>query len=226
MARTAEQWESFRQLEWALYFAHTDVKRVDKDQLKRLAYELDMFLRKAKGVAYTGPTLDQLEKRLLPLRDGLYEHFAKIAVAEPIRVVDDKGLHDSTMSTTLVPAGDSVELIALHGMPYRQIVKSRHVDEQVYGALASHVIASGVVGGQLRKCPQCGRLFLLKIKPQPNREFHCSTTCTNRATFRRHTERQKLKEIKLITQVLREKGAGLEKQIVKELATRRKQRKE
>src|SRR5262249_18718324 len=110
---------------------------------------------------------------------------------DPVRVADRDGIKDSHFSSTLLQADGSIQLAAIEGDAYRQMVQSRKVEILVYSALASHIIASGIVGGQIRSCPECGRLFLLKLNPQANREFHCSTPCTNRATFRRFIEKQR-----------------------------------
>jgi hypothetical protein len=124
------------------------------------------------------------------LQTGLKERLADLAKMHPVRVGDRNVIRDSRLSLTVVPADGSIQLAAFEGGAYRQMVKSPKIELQVYVALASHIVASGIVGGQIRTCPECGRLFLLKLKPQPNREFHCSTPCTNRATFRRFTEKR------------------------------------
>jgi predicted RNA-binding Zn ribbon-like protein len=191
MARTQTQWESFRELEWALSFAGLDLKKANSDELRRFAYEMDMFVRKAAGLAVSRTKLQRFERRLPSIQRGLAERLNELVAMQSIQLADREGIKDSHMSVTLIPADGSVQLIAFEGTPYRQLVKPRNIEAQVYAALASHVVVSGIVGGQLRKCPECGRLFLLKLKPQPNREFHCSTPCTNRATFRRHLERQR-----------------------------------
>ena len=197
MARTEIQWESLRQLEWALSFAQTDFDSLDQDEVKRLAYELATFVRKAigigygVGVGYSEPSMGKAEKRLRLLQAGLKERLGDLAKMHPVRVADRDGIKDSHFSSTLLQADGSIQLAAIEGDAYRQMVQSRKVEILVYSALASHIIASGIVGGQIRSCPECGRLFLLKLKPQPNREFHCSTPCTNRATFRRFIKKQR-----------------------------------
>src|SRR5215813_7283260 len=191
MARTEIQWESFRQLEWALSFAQTDLDRLDQDEVKRLAYELATFVRKAAGVGYTDRSREKMEKRLPMLQAGLKGRLGDLAKMDPVRVADRDGIKDSHFSSTLLQADGSIQLAANEGDAYRQMVQSRKVEILVYSALASHIVASGIVGGQIRICPECSRLFLLKLKPQPNREFHCSTPCTNRATFRRFIKKQR-----------------------------------
>jgi hypothetical protein len=190
MARTEMQWESFRQLEWLLSFAQADLDRLDQDEVKRLGYELETFVRKAAGVGYTARSMRNTAKRLPLLQTGLKQRLSDLAKMRPVRVVDRDGIKDSHFSSTFVPADGLIQLAAIEGDPYRQMVQSRKVEVLVYAAFASHIVASGIVGGQIRTCPECGRLFLLKLKPQPNREFHCSTPCTNRATFRRFNEKR------------------------------------
>jgi hypothetical protein len=191
MARTELQWESFRQLEWALSFAQADLDSVGKDELKRLDYELGMFVRKAAGM-YRGAGTDKTKQQLSIFQTGLKAHFRELAEMQPVGLHTRDSITGSLLSSTILPTGDSIKLLAIEGHPYRQIVQSRNMETQVYAALVSHIVASGIVCGQIRICPECGRLFLLKLKPQPNREFHCSTPCTNRATFRRFSEKARL----------------------------------
>jgi hypothetical protein len=190
MARTEMQWESFRQLEWVLSFAQADLDSLDQDEVKRLGYELETFVRKAAGIGYTARSMRNTAKRLPLLQAGLRERLSDLAKMRPVRVVDRDGIKDSHWSSTFLPADGSIQLAAIEGDAYRQMVRSRKVEVLIYAAFASHIVASGIVGGQIRTCPECDRLFLLKLKPQPNREFHCSTPCTNRATFRRFNEKR------------------------------------
>jgi hypothetical protein len=197
MARTEMQWESFRQLEWVLSFAQADLDGLDRDELKRLAYELGTFVRTAAGVRYVDSNIEKSEKRLPMLQAGLKERLGDLAKMHPVRLGDRSGIRDSRFSSTFLPADGSIQLAAIEGDVYRQMVQSREVEILVYAALGSHIVASGIVGGQIRTCPECGRLFLLKLKPQPNREFHCSTPCTNQATFRRFTEKRLAESLRI-----------------------------
>jgi hypothetical protein len=194
----------------ALFFSgdiwrtQTDLTRLVKDELKRLAYELGTFVKKAAGVGYTEAGMGKAERRLRSLQLGLRARLSDLAEMKPVRFVDRDGIKDSRYSSTFVPSEGSTELAAIEGDPYRQFVQSHKVEAQVYAALASHIVASGIVGGQIRTCPECERLFMLKIKPQPNRDFHCSTPCTNRATFRRFSQKKRSEQRLAIARQLAE----------------------
>src|SRR5436190_15554732 len=81
-------------------------------------------------------------------------------------------------SRTMFVVDGTISVHSLEDAPYRQMIH----ESQVYIALASYILTSGIVAGQIRSCSECGRLFLLKLKSAHNREVHCSTKCYNRAT--------------------------------------------
>src|SRR5262249_26952826 len=193
MARTEMQRESFRQLEWALSFSQLDLAGWSKDQMQRLDYELVTFIQKAHGVVsdfvpsflpskgYKGSFPD--------LQKGIERRFTNLAEMASVRVVGDKGIENARISSASFPVDGAIDILAIDGEPYRQMIKARGPATKVFAALASHLLVSGIVAGQIRRCPECGKIFLLKVKPQPDRDFHCSTKCTNRATFRRYKDK-------------------------------------
>jgi hypothetical protein len=187
MARTEMQRESFRQLEWALSFSRLNLAGLSKDQLQRLDYELVTFIQKGGG---------DFVPSFLPkgffarFQTGIENRFKDLAKLARVRVVGDTGIERPRVSSASFPVTGAFDIVAIEGEPYRQKIKARGHETKVYAALASHLLASGIVAGQIRGCPECGRVFLLKLKPQPGREFHCSTKCTNRATFRRYKDKR------------------------------------
>ena len=58
--------------------------------------------------------------------------------------------------------------------PFSMIV---HVEDRGLAAQVAvglHLVGSGIAREQLRICPECQRLFLLKRKPRKDKNFHCS----------------------------------------------------
>src|SRR5206468_3304382 len=124
------------------------------------------------------------------LQVGIEKHFRELA---SVAAEEDGGSEKSGVSSTSFRVDGAINILAGYGKPYRQKIKANEQENKVYAALASHLLASGIVAGQIRSCPECGKVFLLKLKPQPKREFHCSIKCTNRATFRRYVTKQRRK---------------------------------
>lgn len=62
-------------------------------------------------------------------------------------------------------------------------------------ALGAHLVGSGILKDQLRKCPECGNPFLLKRQPRSDRNFHCSLKCSRNAATKRYrmNKKEKLK---------------------------------
>jgi hypothetical protein len=191
MARTEMQRESFRQLEWALSFSQLDLAGWSKDQMQRLDYELVTFIQKAQGVDSDPVSSFLPSKGFFPrLQTGIEKRFKDLAGMAPLKIVGGRPIEKSRVSSTSFHVDGAIDIRTIDGEPYRQIIRARGQEDKVYAALASHLLASGIVAGQIRNCPQCGRVFLLKLKPQPDREFHCSTKCTNQATFRRYKDKR------------------------------------
>ena len=191
MARTEIQRESFRQLEWALSFSQLDLAGWSKDQMQRLDYDLVTFIQRARGVVSDRvPSFLPSKGSFLRLQKGIESRFKDLAEMAPVRVVGDKGIENARVSSASFPVDGAIDILAIEGEPYRQMIKAREQEPKVYAALASHLLTSGIIAGQIRRCPECHKIFLLKVKPQPDREFHCSTKCTNRATFRRYKDKQ------------------------------------
>ena len=136
-------------------------------------------------------SLTKADKELPELQAGLRKRFQDLATLRAVKIFNSDDSKDSYSSSTIVPADGPIELSAIEGEPYRHRVQANSVNAYVYTALASHVVTAGIVGGQIRTCPVCDRIFIMKLKPQPKRQFHCSIQCTNRATFRRYELKRK-----------------------------------
>jgi hypothetical protein len=189
MARTEIQRESFRQLEWALSFCERYHEGIANDQLRRLNEELRIFVQTAQAVGGEFVPSFLPSRGTFPrLQAGIKKHFKDLAsVSGEGQTENDK----SAASATSFRVDGAIDILATYGKPYRQNIRAGGQENKVYAALASHLLASGIIAGQIRNCPECGNVFLLQIKPHPNREFHCSSQCTNRATFRRYVAKQR-----------------------------------
>src|SRR5205823_12940992 len=76
------------------------------------------------------------------------------------------------------------------GQPYKLLVKTATIQSQVSSALASYLVSSGIVAGQIRKCPTCERIFLLKRKPRSDVNYHCSIGHSRLEATRNYRRRQ------------------------------------
>jgi hypothetical protein len=76
--------------------------------------------------------------------------------------------------------------------PFRQMISfgpKPNLQIKVDLALFRHLVSSGILRGQLRTCPECGRIFLLRRKPRSDQTFQCSLRCSRNAATRRYRER-------------------------------------
>ncbi len=85
---------------------------------------------------------------------------------------------------------DEAEFTIQHRGP----LKSR-----VFMAL-SQILASGLITPpQLRFCPECNRIFLLRRKPDPKKQYFCSPRCSSKASSRVYYQKlkgEKAEEVK------------------------------
>src|SRR5262245_22340730 len=56
-----------------------------------------------------------------------------------------------------------------------------------------YLVAAGVDKSQIRPCPECKRIFLAKIKPQPEKIYYCTHRCAQIVASRAYRERNKSK---------------------------------
>jgi len=56
-----------------------------------------------------------------------------------------------------------------------------------------YLVASGVEKSQVRPCAECKRIFLAKIKPQPEKIYYCTHRCAQIVASRAYRERNKNK---------------------------------
>jgi hypothetical protein len=57
--------------------------------------------------------------------------------------------------------------------------------------LLFYLVASGIAGEQIRSCPDCKQIFLIKQKPRNDKSYHCSTRCAQLAATRAYRERNR-----------------------------------
>jgi predicted RNA-binding Zn ribbon-like protein len=76
---------------------------------------------------------------------------------------------------------------------FQQRISCEDLKTEVLLKLANVLVVSGVMISQIRRCPNadCGRLFLLKMKPREDRNFHCGHRCAVLAATRRYRENRK-----------------------------------
>ena len=79
--------------------------------------------------------------------------------------------------------------------PFRELIYIENQMDLIAISLLARLKDSKVTPNQIRRCPECSTIFLLKRKPDKNRNFYCSSKCASRAGTRAHRGRDK-KELK------------------------------
>ncbi len=77
---------------------------------------------------------------------------------------------------------------------------------RVFMAL-SQILANGLIKPpQLRLCPECKRIFLLRRKPDPKKQYFCSSRCSSKASSRAYYQKLKGEKAEEVKSKKREKS--------------------
>ena len=95
--------------------------------------------------------------------------------------------------------------LAYHDIPLNltlRIISANPLDEfrcqyegplrdRVFMALGNILASGHVRRSQLRLCPECKRIFLLRRKPDPKKQYFCSSRCSSKASSRAYYQKMK-----------------------------------
>lgn len=78
-------------------------------------------------------------------------------------------------------------------LAFHLTLRSEDLKTDVLLKVAATFAASGVTITQIRQCPnaECGRFFLLRMKPRSDRNFHCSHRCAVLAATRKYRKNKR-----------------------------------
>ena len=169
MVKNELQKAATKQIEWAIGFAQADLKNLREGDWLNLEDELLQFLRQDRPFAtlLTKSALiyTELREQIPALQKMIKKRFEELV----------EGKYSSV---------EGIFYLQAHpGEPYEFILVSTKLGERTRMMLDLHLANSGIVGGQIRRCPQCRRMFVVKRKPAEGYEFYCSTKCKNRAAY-------------------------------------------
>jgi hypothetical protein len=189
---TPSQNESVRKLEWAIGLAQVDLQTFREGDWLNIGGELKQFIEGSGGITDVDEAtiflygMDTVQDLVGKVQKDLREHFEQLAHPTEPRVVGSKIVSLKSLSAISFLVNGRVQVEAFAGQPYRLVTKQTRVADQASFALASYLVSAGINAGQIRKCPTCDRIFLLKRKPRTDVEFHCSLRCARLAATRRY----------------------------------------
>ena len=209
MKQSPNQAEHIKQLEWVIWFSQADLDGFREGDWINLIGDLRSFVFHSTaptGHGYLGTS------RLVSLRrkGGVYQH--RNPTKEEITGIQKQVLEDlRNLSVNVkVPQHHTITrpiervAIAVEGFnpdadPFMYALdlgenqgEGYYVQEseaRVRAALFEYLVGSRILRGQLRVCPDCSRLFLLRRKPRPDMTFHCSLKCSRLAATRAYRQK-------------------------------------
>lgn len=76
-------------------------------------------------------------------------------------------------------------------MPFHQWTQALDVVVASRLALGFHLVGAKISQANIRICPECKSLFLIKRRPRKDRVFHCAIRCARLAATRRYRKKRK-----------------------------------
>lgn len=187
-----------KKLEWAVRLSQTDLKTLRERDWSSLTHGLVDFIAGSGGLTDLGPGWtglhgDERRQKLIGrVQETLRKRLEKLAGMGTINVMrTGQGFTGQKLSALAFLLNGRIQVEAFEGEPYRLLVKANTLELQVDSALASYLVSSGIMAGQIRKCPTCGRIFLYKRKPRPDVTFHCSIKCSRLEATRRYRQKKR-----------------------------------
>jgi hypothetical protein len=206
--------EAIKQLEWAIWFSQVDLDALREGDWINLEKDLSWFMFKSNSPSEKG-LLGRTSRRTLiwprphasrlrnPTREEIrglqsvlstdvkklafYPLGPGVAIARPIANVSLSVEIRSPTVTSFRYAYDDIEGVK-EGFQVTTASTFRL-------AFFEYLVRSGILGSQLRYCPKCRRIFLLKRKPRSDKEFYCSLRCSRLAATHAYRKR-KAEELK------------------------------
>lgn len=75
--------------------------------------------------------------------------------------------------------------------PFKHSVFTKDLRSNFDSAFIAHLIGSQVTRAQIRPCPECRRIFLVKMKPRADMKYHCSNRCSRIAANKTYQDKLK-----------------------------------
>jgi hypothetical protein len=226
MVRSPIEAEHIKQLEWAVWFCQVDLKTLTEGDWINLNDNLVSFLfhsnaRVGKGILGISRLIN-LKGGGGRIRTSTREEIEKLqrALSNDLKALAyDPSIPRSSRMTNpisdvslVVEARGPVSLTPFsYGLDLGGHVQGGYNatnEMRVRAAFFEYLVRSGILGQQLRICPECKRIFILKRRPRVDMEFHCSLRCSRLAATRRYREKLSKKDSGVVRAKERERSHG------------------
>jgi hypothetical protein len=189
-----------KKLEWAISLSQKNLQDLREGDWLNLREELYEFLRGPeapadlrKEIFFKRATLSSIKAIQGELKTrfdqcvDMYTSWEKGGLKEAILGIAPFDVSGATVHLT----AQSPDL------SFHQTVSCEDLKTEVLLKLNNLLEVSGVIMSQIRRCPDadCGRLFLLRMKPRADRNFYCSRRCSGLAATREY-RRKKEEELR------------------------------
>jgi hypothetical protein len=216
MTISAVQMGHIKYLEWAIWFCQETLSNLREGDWINLKEDLYKFIEYGQSeVALLKATFGKdageglksefckatSEKEIAEVQGGLKRRLSGFAytIGEQEVAILRKLRHLRYLDTASGPVqrlpitNGTITLLGLRpDEPFSQGISfgpMPNLQIKVELALFRHLVSSGILRGQLRNCPECGRIFLLHRKPRSDQTFQCSLRCSRNAASKRYRER-------------------------------------
>lgn len=188
MKQSEKQAGHIKQLEWAVSFCQADLETFregDWLNARDSMYDFVNFGNELTPIDRKDFVRVATDKEIGNAQADINRQLMNLAVdprepnAEPI-------VYGNEVDVMLTVSGSAAD------QPFAQIVDYElRPSISVTAALYSHLVFSGIARGQLRVCPECGRIFLYGRQPRADKQLHCSLKCSRLAATHRFREKKR-----------------------------------
>lgn len=209
MRRSPTHGEHLKRLELAVWFSQVDLKTFREGDWVNLVDDLNDFVFRSNAPSEKGllgaSRLISLHGtgRVQQLRNSTRKEIESIqaVLLEDLKALafDPQTPRQYARTSPIKGVSIAVEGFNPHLQPFMYALDlgsegpkdgySVTTTTRVRAAFFEYLTTSGVLRGQLRVCPECRRIFLVKRRPRSDLELHCSLRCSRLAATRRYRKK-------------------------------------
>lgn len=186
--------EHIKSLEWAVLFSRMNLNGLRAGDWLNLKEDLYRFIDQL----FLAP--DTPQHSFLP--PGRRDEFVKLISQEQVSKIQER-IKSDLFEYSYKPDGPTgspvIDAKAVEfnfvsfgpDIPFNQWMQALDVVVASRLALGFHLVGARITQANIRICPECRSLFLIKRRPRKDRAFHCSLRCSRNAATQRYREKKK-----------------------------------
>jgi hypothetical protein len=217
MTRSQSQEDHIKRLEWAIWLSQVNLAEFREGDWLNLQQDFKAYIARSFTASIAG--VFQLPKKFVEsqvaslarkeqqsdlekLQSAIRDDLRKVAYSgedEPSEMFPLSTLEMKNVSVSVKGYGPDE--------PFQLDISTEAVTGvMIQRTLYEDLVGSGILRRQLRSCPLCKRIFLLKRMPRSDMRFHCSLKCSRLAATRRYRDKKRKRSHRRTPAPLKRRG--------------------